>query len=81
MPRKLKFNPEITRVKLNPEQAVLQCSCYDATNTVVEGATDHGSANAGCNPGLRTISGFIACTTRVNVLAKYILENSSLASS
>jgi len=29
MPRKPKFRPKITRVKLNPEQAVLQCSCYD----------------------------------------------------
>jgi len=29
MPRKLKFRPVITRVKLNPEQAVLACACYD----------------------------------------------------
>jgi len=28
MSRKPKFNPEITRVKLNPEQAVLACTCY-----------------------------------------------------
>ncbi len=28
MPRKPKFKPVITRVKLNPEQAVLSCSCY-----------------------------------------------------
>ena len=28
MPRKAKFRPEITRVKLNPEQAVLQCACF-----------------------------------------------------
>ncbi|MBU0878035.1 MAG: hypothetical protein KKD55_00305, partial [Candidatus Omnitrophica bacterium] len=27
--RKMKFRPEITRVKLNPEQAVLSCTCYD----------------------------------------------------
>ena len=25
----MKFRPEITRVKLNPEQAVLTCSRYD----------------------------------------------------
>jgi len=25
----MKFRPEITRVKLNPEQAVLTCVCYD----------------------------------------------------
>ena len=29
MSKKLKFKPEITRVKLDPEQAVLNCSCYD----------------------------------------------------
>jgi len=28
MPRKPKFKPVITRVKLNPEQAVLSCACY-----------------------------------------------------
>jgi hypothetical protein len=28
MSRKPKFKPEITRVKLNPEQAVLSCTCY-----------------------------------------------------
>ncbi|MFA5162496.1 MAG: hypothetical protein WC421_09640 [Elusimicrobiales bacterium] len=28
MPSKPVFNPEITRIKLNPEQAVLACSCY-----------------------------------------------------
>jgi hypothetical protein len=28
MLKKPKFKPEITRIKLNPEQAVLTCSCY-----------------------------------------------------
>lgn len=28
MQKKNKFKPLITRVKLNPEQAVLTCSCY-----------------------------------------------------
>jgi len=28
MGRKLKFRPKITRIKLNPEQAVLSCTCY-----------------------------------------------------
>ncbi|GAH12080.1 unnamed protein product, partial [marine sediment metagenome] len=36
MSRKPKFNPEITRVKLNPEQAVLQCDCF---NTGQQGST------------------------------------------
>jgi len=26
--RKPKFKPQIARVKLNPEQAVLSCNCY-----------------------------------------------------
>ena len=29
MGRKPKFRPRITRVKLNPEQAVLTCDCYN----------------------------------------------------
>ena len=28
MSRKPRFKPEITRVKLNPEQAVLSCTCH-----------------------------------------------------
>ncbi len=28
MAGKIKFNPIISRVKLNPEQAVLQCTCF-----------------------------------------------------
>jgi hypothetical protein len=28
MSRKPRFKPQITRVKLNPEQAVLSCNCY-----------------------------------------------------
>jgi len=31
MSRKAKFKPEITRVKLNPEQAVLECPCWTAS--------------------------------------------------
>jgi len=29
MSRKAEFRPEVTRVKLNPEQAVLTCNCYN----------------------------------------------------
>ena len=32
MSKKLRFKPEITRVKLDPEQAVLNCACYDLGN-------------------------------------------------
>jgi hypothetical protein len=31
---KPKFNPIVTRVKLNPEQAVLACSCYGSNRAV-----------------------------------------------
>ncbi len=27
--RKWNFNPQITRIRLNPEQAVLSCDCFD----------------------------------------------------
>lgn len=30
MGRKPKFKPMITRIKLNPEQAVLTCNCFNA---------------------------------------------------
>lgn len=30
MAEKIKFKPEITRIRLNPEQAVIACSCYNA---------------------------------------------------
>ena len=35
--RKMKFRPEITRVKLDPEQAVLSCDCY---NTCHKGSAE-----------------------------------------
>lgn len=28
MSKKPKFNPEVNRIKLDPEQAVLTCNCY-----------------------------------------------------
>lgn len=38
MSRKPRFKPEITRVKLNPEQTVLSCNCYN-TGLVWESAS------------------------------------------
>ncbi|MDD5097520.1 MAG: hypothetical protein PHU59_03405 [Candidatus Omnitrophica bacterium] len=37
MGKKLKFKPVITQVKLNPEQAVLACSCHDLGRLGSEG--------------------------------------------
>lgn len=34
MTRKPKFKPVITRVKLNPEQAVLWCACHTGTRVL-----------------------------------------------
>jgi len=35
MPKKAKFKPLITRIKLNPEQAVLSCNCYSVGRRTV----------------------------------------------
>jgi len=37
MSRKPKFRPVITRVKLNPEQAVLTCTCYNRSDKAASG--------------------------------------------
>ncbi|MEW6075263.1 MAG: hypothetical protein AB1530_03045 [Candidatus Omnitrophota bacterium] len=52
MPKKEKFKPVISRVKLNPEQAVLVCSCYNAG---LEYTTNVGTRyTSACDAGLRT---------------------------
>lgn len=43
MKKKPRFNPEITRVKLNPEQAVLQCTCWTGGFLENPGGRDRGS--------------------------------------
>jgi len=43
MPRKPKFKPEVTRVKLNPEQAILGC-CYDQGNIITLVAYNAGAS-------------------------------------
>ena len=50
MRQKLKFKPVISRIKLNPEQAVLSCSCYG--NSLVIRATGRTSnRNTICGTG------------------------------
>jgi len=39
MRNKPKFKPVVTRIKLNPEQAVLSCSCYQYGWQRVNGST------------------------------------------
>jgi hypothetical protein len=45
--KKPKFNPIVTRVKLNPEQAVLACSCYNV-NRSNTGASSSSSSRSIC---------------------------------
>ena len=55
MASKPKFNPKITRVKLNPEQAVLSCSCYDGGQVFCFG--NFGKVGGGClDPGAFKLS-------------------------
>jgi hypothetical protein len=50
MAKKLRFKPTITRVKLNPEQAVLSCDCYGLDHRVAAGTYwSNGIAAKFCN--------------------------------
>lgn len=51
--KKPKFKPVITRIKLNPEQAVLQCSCYDIGVKIESGGASWGAPDVDifCGPG------------------------------
>jgi hypothetical protein len=52
MAKKQKFKPRISKVKLQPEQAVLACTCYDTGFT--PGSTPFG-AMQGCYRNTKTI--------------------------
>ena len=51
MPRKPKFRPEVTMIKLNPEQAVLTCQCFD--NGWYDSPVSVVSGGLGCKPSAR----------------------------
>lgn len=55
MPSKPKFKPVITRIKLNPEQAVLQCSCYQGfvLTPAGSGTNQLAESEPGCVDGLK----------------------------
>jgi hypothetical protein len=53
MAKKLKFKLEITRVKLNPEQAVLSCTCY----MDVGGGWGYNGGHSGRYTGYELVSG------------------------
>lgn len=44
MPKKPKFKSVITRIKLNPEQAVLSCMCSNGNNVSWRKAAQHQSS-------------------------------------
>ena len=49
MPKRIKFRPEISRIKLNPEQVALICSCYsDGWRTILYCPYIPNGVTAGC---------------------------------
>ena len=57
MQKKIKFKPKITRIRLNPDQAVLSCSCWQGYWFNFDGSPGHNYGYA--SP---TQTGFLACT-------------------
>lgn len=51
MAKKQKFKPRISKIKLQPEQAVLTCSCYDTG--FIPGSTPFGGMQ-GCQRNTKT---------------------------
>jgi len=49
MTKKLKFNPSIHQIKLNPEQGVLHCAAYGWTWTIGSTYTHHPPTLGGCD--------------------------------
>ncbi len=47
MGRKPKFRPEVTWIKLNPEQAVLSCNCYTIGLVASQDQSGHGGETVG----------------------------------
>ncbi len=48
MSHKPKFHPVVTRIRLNPEQAVLQCTCFDVDRRILEPLLFPESAPGAC---------------------------------
>jgi len=62
MSRKPKFKPEIKRIKLNPEQAVLACQCFNTGGHWAVGHNNLAGASQGhCNPNQRQHPSFHRC--------------------
>jgi hypothetical protein len=65
--RKKKFRPVITRVKLNPEQAVLQCNCYDVSHVGGIPDTSPGSSMYCVSPVSKEKNYFISPSSDIGV--------------
>ena len=62
MGRKPKFKPEIRRIKLNPEQAVLHCQCWDNhVQWTGETGTAVASSYTNCAAGARSLITLRGC--------------------
>jgi len=48
MKRKPRFTPKVFRIKLNPEQAVLTCSCFNGGIRAPAGNAYHTYGGVGC---------------------------------
>ncbi len=55
MSKKPKFKPKVTRIKLNPEQAVLSCACW--SGTAIAPGNIAGSFGPFCQAGLARNTG------------------------
>jgi hypothetical protein len=62
MPRKPKFKPVITRIRLNPEQAVLICSCWDGGLELTGGVQYGTQGDKGCKGSTKNIGYQGLCT-------------------
>lgn len=82
MSKKRKFRPKITQVKLNPEQAVLSCGCYQG-NIGANFEWGSGSLPILCNPmvGRDWEYTFNGSTCETNTQKSYINPTPTQASS
>lgn len=55
MSKKLKFKPELTRIQLDPEQAILYCSCYDGSGRSGLRPATSGTGCSICGEGRGTV--------------------------
>ncbi len=87
MPKKPKFKPEVIRIILNPEQAILQCFCYATRYAIADyiwrGSGVGGHTLCGNNKATYSVKGYDSCTDPVpvaNMMAVYGTADSNVNS-